>query len=159
MGSICKVCSLLENRCRSGCRALAKQRAGRAAVGHRILADASAFQLETSRCAIAFNSLLCILSHLQYYECLPNDAIEDLRHERDFECPKASTRSGCNEALVPENQTLVRCLASVQAPDWAPGTAVVAGWPGGARLSGASSSAELQHTFARLPLPATADER
>lgn len=27
---------------------------------------------------------------LQYYECLPNDAIEDLRHERDFDCPKAS---------------------------------------------------------------------
>lgn len=41
---------------------------------------------------VQFASTHCLASvlTLQYYECLPNDAIEDLRHERDFECPKAS---------------------------------------------------------------------
>ncbi|KAI7843173.1 hypothetical protein COHA_003157 [Chlorella ohadii] len=35
---------------------------------------------------------------LPYYECLPNDAIEDLRHERDFECPKGKTWDGLFQA-------------------------------------------------------------
>ena len=30
----------------------------------------------------------------QFYECLPESAVEDLKHERDFECPKVRQHAG-----------------------------------------------------------------
>ena len=32
---------------------------------------------------------------LPFYECLPTSAVEDLKHERDFQCPKVARGSYC----------------------------------------------------------------
>lgn len=43
----------------------------------------------------ALSMLLCPLPPCpQYYECLPDDAIEDLKLDREFDCPKGKTWDG-----------------------------------------------------------------
>ena len=32
---------------------------------------------------------------LRFYECLPTSAVEDLKHERDFQCAKVARGSYC----------------------------------------------------------------
>lgn len=63
------------------------------------LANMRLFEVPTTRYA-AKKALTCMHVALQYYECLPNDAIEDLRHERDIECPKASFAVQLHAALA-----------------------------------------------------------
>jgi starch synthase len=59
---------------------------------------------------------------LPYYECLPNDAIEDLRHERDFDCPKGKTWDGVFQAGNLRTQVytgkIEGCPVILIRPDW-----------------------------------------
>ncbi|KAL4430366.1 hypothetical protein ABPG77_002172 [Micractinium sp. CCAP 211/92] len=59
---------------------------------------------------------------LPFYECLPTGAVEDLRHERDFECPKGRTWDGVfnMETLRTQVYTgkIEGCPVILIRPDW-----------------------------------------